>query len=442
MIMALTKQPYKGTRDFFPPLERQRQFIFRQMRHTAELFGYEPYDGPLLEEVELYKAKSGEELINEQIYSFTDRGERFVAIRPEMTPTLARMIAQIHRETTKPIRFYAIPNLMRYEKPQKGRLREHWQFNVDIFGAPKRQGEFEILQVAVSLMENFGANNTMFEILINDRSIVEIIFKKIMKLDNELTYKLYKVIDKSKKITKEALEEMVNKLDLSPHNQNIFYQYLALQSFTDAINLLQEHGETLASDLSDFLNLVAKSNLKNYLTYDPAIVRGLDYYTGIVFEIFDKHPENRRAICGGGSYADLLKIFDEPSVPGVGFGLGDVTLTDFLTTHKLLENFSLPQNDLLLTIQDDRALVTSINLADKLRKQQLKIVNHYETIKFNKVFPLAEKKGANFVAFIGENELNSKTVQLKNMKDKTQHTLPLDNIDEIIKVINGNANRS
>jgi len=266
MIMALTKQPYKGTRDFFPPLERQRQFIFRQMRHTAELFGYEPYDGPLLEEVELYKAKSGEELINEQIYSFTDRGERFVAIRPEMTPTLARMIAQIHRETTKPIRFYAIPNLMRYEKPQKGRLREHWQFNVDIFGAPKRQGEFEILQVAVSLMENFGANNTMFEILINDRSIVEIIFKKIMKLDNELTYKLYKVIDKSKKITKEALEEMVNKLDLSPHNQNIFYQYLALQSFTDAINLLQEHGETLASDLSDFLNLVAKSNLKNYLT--------------------------------------------------------------------------------------------------------------------------------------------------------------------------------
>src|SRR3989339_2098217 len=351
--MSLSKNPYRGCRDFFPKEKRLQNFIFSKMRETAELFGHEPYDGPMLEEVELYRAKSGEELINEQIYSFHDRGERFVAIRPEMTPTLARMVAQIHRETPKPIRWYAIPNLMRYEKPQKGRLREHWQFNVDIFGAPKRQGEFEILQVAVSLMENFGANNTMFEILINDRSIVEIIFKKIMKLDNELTYKLYKVIDKSKKITKEALEEMVNKLDLSPHNQNIFYQYLALQSFTDAINLLQEHGETLASDLSDFLNLVAKSNLKNYLTYDPAIVRGLDYYTGIVFEIFDKHPENRRAICGGGSYADLLKIFDEPSVPGVGFGLGDVTLTDFLTTHKLLENFSLPQNDLLLTIQDD-----------------------------------------------------------------------------------------
>ena len=440
--MTLTKQPYKGTRDFFPGLERQRQFIFKQMRKTAELFGYEPYDGPLLEEVELYKAKSGEELINEQIYSFTDRGNRFVAIRPEMTPTLARMIAQVHRETTKPIRFYAIPNLMRYEKPQKGRLREHWQFNVDIFGAPKRQGEFEILQVAVSLMENFGANNTMFEILINDRSIVEIIFKQIMKLDNDTTYKLYKVIDKSKKVSREALTEMVNNLNLSSSNKNLFYEYLSLKSFSEASMLLKRHGQELASDFSDFLNLVENSNLKNYLTYDPAIVRGLDYYTGIVFEIFDKHPENRRAICGGGSYADLLKIFDEPSVPGVGFGLGDVTLTDFLTTHKLMKNFDIPSNDLLLTIQDDRALLSSINLAEKLRDKQLKVVNHYETIKFNKVFPLAEKKGVNFVAFIGENELNNKTVQLKNMKDKTQHTLPLDNIDEIIKVINGNSNRS
>jgi len=263
-----------------------------------------------------------------------------------------------------------------------------------------------------------------------------------MKLDNDITYKLYKVIDKSKKVNQEALTEMVDKLNLSSNNKSIFYEYLSLKSFSEASKLLNKHGEELASDFSDFLNLVENSNLKNYLTYDPAIVRGLDYYTGIVFEIFDKHPENRRAICGGGSYADLLKIFDEPSVPGVGFGLGDVTLTDFLTTHKLMKNFDIPSNDLLLTIQDDRALLSSINLAEKLRDKQLKVVNHYETIKFNKVFPLAEKKGASFVAFIGENELNNKTVQLKNMKDKTQHTLPLDNIDEIIKVINGNSNRS
>ena len=143
--MALNKKPYRGCRDFFPENMRVREFLFNQMKKSAEQFGYQPYDGPLLEEVELYKAKSGEELINDQIYSFTDRGERFVAIRPEMTPTLARMIANIHRQESKPIRWYSIPNLMRYEKPQRGRVREHWQYNVDIFGAPEAKGELEIL---------------------------------------------------------------------------------------------------------------------------------------------------------------------------------------------------------------------------------------------------------------------------------------------------------
>src|SRR5690606_14029859 len=163
--MTLSKNPYRGTRDFFPVQKRKRDYLFQKMEETAELFGYEPYDGPLLEEVDLYRAKSGQELINEQIYSFIDRGEREVAIRPEMTPTLARMVAQVHKQVAKPIRWYAIPNLMRYERPQKGRLREHWQFNCDIFGAPDKKGELEILQVAIALMTNLGANENHFEIL-------------------------------------------------------------------------------------------------------------------------------------------------------------------------------------------------------------------------------------------------------------------------------------
>src|SRR5690606_16620595 len=167
--MALNKLPYRGTRDFFPAQMRLRNYIFQKMAEVSERFAYEPYDGPLVEEVELYLAKSGEELINEQIYSFVDRGERKVAIRPEMTPTVARMVAQIHREQSKPLRWYAIPNLMRYEKPQKGRLREHWQFNCDVFGAPEGLGEIEILQVATGLLRGFGATEEHFEVLLNDR---------------------------------------------------------------------------------------------------------------------------------------------------------------------------------------------------------------------------------------------------------------------------------
>ncbi len=145
--MALSKKPYRGCRDFFPKDMRVRDFIFDKMKVAAESFAFEPYDGPLLEEVDLYLAKSGEELINDQIYSFTDRGDRKVAIRPEMTPTVARMAAQVHREVAKPIRWYSIPNLLRYEKPQRGRLREHWQFNADVFGAPEHMAEIEILSL-------------------------------------------------------------------------------------------------------------------------------------------------------------------------------------------------------------------------------------------------------------------------------------------------------
>ncbi|MCK5073258.1 MAG: histidine--tRNA ligase [Bacteriovoracaceae bacterium] len=434
--MSLSKRPYKGTRDFFPVQERLRKYIFSHMSKTAELFGYEPYDGPLLEEVELYKAKSGEELINEQIYSFTDRGDRFVAIRPEMTPTLARMIAQIHRETPKPIRFYSIPNLMRYEKPQKGRLREHWQFNVDIFGAPKRQGEFEILQIAVALMEELGATNKMFEILINDRTIVETIFKKIMGLDDKKVHKLYKIVDKSKKVSPKDLKEMIDATGISEEAKEKLHKYLAFSSFEDVLSFFEDEGQAdCVKDLYDFLNLVNNSNLKNFLHYDPTIVRGLDYYTGIVFEIFDKHPENRRAICGGGSYADLLTIFNEPSVPGVGFGLGDVTLTDFLKTHQLLPDFTKPCNDLLLTFQDENAVSVCMNLATELRRKNMRVITHLESLKLKKIFPLAEKKGAGFVGMIGSKELSTNRVQIKNMKTKKQYDICIDEIDEIVKVI-------
>lgn len=427
--MALSKTPYKGTRDFFPKEKRELDYIFKKMRETAELFGYEPYDGPLLEEVELYKAKSGEELINDQIYSFTDRGERFVAIRPEMTPTVARMVAQIHREAAKPIRFYAIPNLMRYEKPQKGRLREHWQFNCDIFGSPGREGEIEILQLAVNLMKSFGATEKNFEILINDRAIVEETFKKRMGLTDEVAYKLYKIVDKAKKVPRDALVEMVEKLGMSKESEKIFYQYIELKNFDELFEFAS------VDSFKNFVESAKEVGLLPYLVYDPTIVRGLDYYTGVVFEIFDKHPENRRAICGGGAYANLLQIFNEPALNGVGFGLGDVTLKDFLITHALLPDFKTPVNDLLLTFQSDKAKGKALALASELRNRGVKVISELAPVKFNKVFSIAEKKGASFVSFMDERELESGSIQIKNMKTKEQEDFAITAIDQITELL-------
>jgi histidyl-tRNA synthetase len=222
MSMALSKKPYKGCRDFFPKEMRIREYIFNKMKEAALSFAFEPYDGPLLEEVELYKAKSGEELINDQIYSFQDRGERFVAIRPEMTPTVARMAAQVHRETPKPIRWFSIPNLMRYERPQRGRLREHWQFNADVFGAPENLGEVEITSLLIHMLKSFGADQSMFAILINDRRVVDGLFKSRLKLADDESYKLYKVIDRSKKIKKEELDKQIGEIIKEPTNQKSF----------------------------------------------------------------------------------------------------------------------------------------------------------------------------------------------------------------------------
>jgi histidyl-tRNA synthetase len=434
--MALNKQPYRGTRDFFPKDKRIRDYLFSIMSKTAESFGYESYDGPLLEEVELYKAKSGEELINEQIYSFTDRGERFVAIRPEMTPTLARMVAQVHRESSKPLRWYSIPNVLRYEKPQRGRVREHWQLNCDIFGTAGRLGEVEILQVAVELLLNYGASSSHFEVLLNDRAIVDITFKTLMGASEEQTYRLYKIVDKAKKITHEALQKMVKEINLSSSSENIFYNYLKLSTFEEVRLFLESNNQhEIAAQFSGFIEQTKMANLTEFLKYDPTIVRGLDYYTGIVFEIFDKHPDNRRALCGGGAYANLLQIFNEEPLAGVGFGLGDVTLKDFLEVHKLLPNLELPVNDVLVTFQEDEGLESALKLAQELRRHQFKIVTSLESLKFKKVFPIAEKKGVKFVTLMGSEELANKQVQLKNLATKEQHTLDLNNLEAILKIL-------
>ncbi len=417
--------------------------MFQIMRQTAHEFGYEPYNGPLLEEVELYKAKSGEELINEQIYSFYDRGERFVAIRPEMTPTAARMVAQIHREEVKPIRWFSIPNLMRYERPQKGRLREHWQFNVDIFGAPTNMGEIEILQLAVKLLTNFGANHNQFEILINDRNLVDFIFQNIFKITSEEeAYNLYKIIDRSKKVDKQALEKLIaEKLQFSQDQSEKFFSYLDIKTTEELFKFVETNNEhQTICNFKAFIGQLDELGLTEFIKYDPSIVRGLDYYTGIVFEIFDKNPENRRAICGGGSFANLLKIFNETPLPGVGFGLGDVTLKDFLVTHKLLPDLSKPENDILITFQEPKACNMALILAKALREKGLRVLTSLGPLKFKKAFSFAEKKGAQYIALIGENEFEDNSVQIKNRSTQEQKTIEINNIDEIIKLISGELN--
>ena len=430
--MALSKSPYKGTRDFFPEQMRLRNYIFSKMAEVSELYAYEPYDGPMVEELDLYRAKSGEELINDQVYKFIDRGDREVAIRPEMTPTVARMVAQVHREVAKPLRWYSFPNLMRYEKPQKGRLREFWQYNADIFGAPEGLGEIEIIQVAVAIMQSFGANSSHFEILINDRRFVDSVFTEVLSCDDGQKTRLYKLVDKSTKILMEKVLEEALVILQDAQKVTVFQKYLNTKSFTEVKEWLTHSQSTLPA----FLGRLETLGLDEFVKFDPTIVRGLDYYTGVVFEIFDKHPENRRAVAGGGAFANLLAIFGEQPLPGVGFGMGEVTLTDFLKTHQLLPDLSKQNIDILIAHTDETSEAHVLALAQHLRSKQIKVEVFLGEAKPKKIFSYTDKKQPTFVVMMNAEEIASE-LQFKNLKTKEVHKLSLNNMDKIIEMIKG-----
>jgi len=421
--MALTKSPYKGTRDFFPKQMRLRNFIFQKMAEVSEQFAYEPYDGPLLEEIDLYRAKSGDELINDQVYSFTDRGGREVAVRPEMTPTVARMVAQIHREVAKPIRWYAIPNLMRYEKPQRGRLREFWQYNADIFGAGQN-GEVEIIQLAIAMMKSFGANSSQFEVLINDRRFVDAVFVDLIGLPADLTKKLYKLVDAKNKMDETKFSQEVSAITNDEKKSQTFQEFVSLKTITEIENFAQKYSVTdKTQPLLSILKRFEKLGLNEYVKFEPSIVRGLDYYTGIVFEIFDKHPDNRRAVAGGGAYANLLQIFNEQPLEGVGMGLGEVPLTEFLNSHGLAPDFSKPVLDFLVAHLDPEGEELTAEIASKLREKNKKVELFFGEAKVKKVFNYTDKKDVSYVVFVENGE-----IRVRDMKNRTETTTSLENL--------------
>ncbi|HYV33618.1 MAG TPA: ATP phosphoribosyltransferase regulatory subunit, partial [Candidatus Limnocylindria bacterium] len=270
----LSLEPYKGTRDFYPQDQFVQNYIFGVWKKVVESYGYLEYNASILEETELYRAKSGEEIVGEQTYSFKDRGDREVTIRPEMTPTVARMVAQKRRELTFPLRWYSIPNLFRYERPQRGRLREHWQLNVDMFGVDSVEADVEIISLAYDIMMSFGAKPEQFIIRLNNRRALSKMLEK-MGLNEEKQRAFRTLLDKKNKI------------------KDFDEQAIALLGKPFNISAMQDE------EIGNLINLLAKRGITN-AQYDPYLVRGFDYYTGTVFELYDTNPENPRALFGGG----------------------------------------------------------------------------------------------------------------------------------------------
>lgn len=320
----LTTANYKGTRDFYPEELKKRSFIFNTWRSVISSSGFEEYDTSVLENKEIYTAKSGEELADSQLYWFTDKGDRQVALRPEETPSLARIVAARMGELALPIRWFSIPNCFRYERPQKGRLREFWQLNVDIVGSDSWASDAELLTLVYRLFQAFKAPEGSYSIRLNNREVLD----QWIAIQGWADKKdqIYKVLDSWHKLETEKKTTWLTELGVS-------YNFDALADSSSVE--YQEYLDLLLQNPSFSATWkVLQTISPNSFTIDPSIVRGIAYYTGTVFEAYDTHPENQRALFGGGRYDNLLELFGK-SAPAVGFGWGDVTMHEFLLNHNL-----------------------------------------------------------------------------------------------------------
>lgn len=430
--MSLPTQPYKGARDFYPEDKRIQKYMFGIMRSVAEKFGYEEYDAPILEPLELYAAKSGEEIVNEQTYAFEDRGGRKVAIRPEMTPTVSRMVAARRQELAYPVRWYSIPNLWRYERPQRGRLREHWQLNVDVFGIEGIAAEHEVIQLADQIMQAFGAKRDTYIIRVNSRKLIDAALRDYLLLDDVQAHSLMKLIDRMHKMEAAAFSAQLDAI-LSPTKredgtEDKLRELLKVKDVAHLPGVLQSHDSV--QELSKLIKLLDDSLISN-VTFDVSLMRGFDYYTDIVFEVFDTHPDNNRSMFGGGRYNGLVALFGVDAVPTVGFGMGDVTLQNFLETHQLLPDLK-PETELYVALLGD-SYDAAQRVIRELREMGINVAVDTSGRKPDKLIKNALKQNIRYMLFLGDKELQTEQYTLKDLQNSKEEPHSLQRIVSVIK---------
>jgi histidyl-tRNA synthetase len=430
--MALSTQPYKGARDFYPEDKRLQNYMFRKIRKTVELFGYEEYDAPILEPTELYLAKGNQEIIDEQTYTFKDRGDRSVTIRTEMTPTVSRMVAGRRQDLAYPVRWYSIPNLWRYERPQKGRLREFWQLNVDIFGVAGIEADHEIIMIANQVFKDLGAKPDMYEIKINSRRFIDYILAEYIGLDEVQRTSVVRLIDRMNKMER---ANFVVQLDAicSPSQREAglvdkLLGILGAKRLKDLPEAIQAH--PTAQPLVQVIRLLAETGVQNAV-FDISLMRGFDYYTDIVFEVFDTDPTNNRAMCGGGRYDGLVATFGVEAIPTVGYAMGDATLEEFLRGHDLVPPLK-SETDVYVILVGDVTKSSQKTIAD-LRNMGVNLAVDYSGKKIGDQMRVADKKGIDYVLIIGQKELDNGQFTLKNLRTGAEEKHGLERIVTIVE---------
>ncbi|HPS32188.1 MAG TPA: histidine--tRNA ligase [Anaerolineaceae bacterium] len=401
----------KGTRDFYPEEMAVRRWLISRIQQVSAAFGYQEYDGPCLETIDLYAAKSGEELVKEQAFVFPDRSGENIALRPELTPTLARMIASKQNELTFPCRWWSFGPFWRYERPQKGRTREFFQWNIDLIGSDEVSADAELIAVAAEFLRSVGVRPDQVKILINDRRLMDAHLARI-GIPLELRPAVLRQIDRIDKQPADVWDK--NALDLGLTSG----QLRELKLLLGSADLWQQSPE-----LTALFTELEGLGVREYAAYEPKIIRGLDYYTSTVFEARDT-AGNFRAILGGGHYANLVGDVGGRPLPGVGFAMGDVVILLLLESLGLLPEISAAGEAVFVSVFNENCRGASNRVSTRLRRAGFKVFSYPGADKLTRQLKYADKLGARAALVIGPDEIDRSEVVLKDLANHSQQVVP------------------
>lgn len=400
-------QAVKGTRDFYPEDMAFRTWLYSTIRHVSESFGYQEYDAPFLERLELYAAKSGEELVKEQTFVFPDRGGDFIALRPELTLGLARMVANRSKSLMPPLRWWSFGPFWRYERPQKGRTREFFQWNIDLIGPQSPEADAELAAIGAAFFREVGLGPGAVQLLVNDRRLAESALDA-MGIPSARRSAVFRLIDRREKLAPAAWEAQAHEIGLDAA------QFTSLQRLLADTQAWKRSPELVA-----FFDAVEALGVVDYLAYDPTIIRGLDYYTGIVFEARDAAGEHR-SILGGGRYDNLVGEVGGDPIGGTGFAMGDVVVGLVLAGHRALPEIRLSPSQVLVATFDAATRSEAMRLAADLRAAGINAEWYPEADKLQRQYKYADRMGIRFVALVGPDEGAAGTVSIKDLTSSTQ----------------------
>jgi len=421
----MSKGALPGFRDFYPEQLATRNYLMSVWRDVARRYGFVEYDGPPLESLELYTKKSGDEIVG-QLYNFTDKGDREIALRPEMTPTLARMVAAKANAMRKPIRWFSIPQLFRYERQQKGRLREHFQLNADIIGEASVVADAELLALAIDVMRALGLTSTDVRARVSDRQLLTAVLTEVGVKPAEMPA-VFAAIDK---LGREPRDVTLGKVEKAVSSAEARKGVARILDNTTDLNALAADFRNSAdvmeavTHMREYLNFLDALGVGTWVDFDLSIVRGLAYYTGKVFELFDAKGEFR-AICGGGRYDDLLSTIGGVDLPALGFGMGDVVLTEILRSRNLLPTPEFG-TDYWVAADDETMLPDVMSVAGRLRAKSKSVEYALKSQTLARQLKTASTAGAREVVLLNRDDFASGKVTVKTLADGSERSVPLD----------------